>query len=194
MTLGIDLSLRSTGLFFKGEYEAFKLITPKKIDEEELIIKMTSEICDFIDEHKPTKIGLEGLSFNSVSSSKDIIAGNFWYLRATIFQKYPDIKVEIIPVLTWRNPLFSKADNKIFTLDKKLLATTKKEQNYDKMSRAEKLHFAGEYRELILNANIKYLTYLKLPENVKALFSKYSYGDGLFDLTDAYWICDYINK
>jgi hypothetical protein len=185
--LGIDLSLRSTGLFIDGKYKLIQA-DPKKINEEALLVYNAKSILDFIKETKPDYVNLEGLSLGSVSSSMDIICGNFWYLRTEIFKAYPFLPVNIIPVKTWRCPLFSKADNKIFMENGKKLKALKKELEYEKMNYQGKRDFAKENSQLILDSNVKYLTFLKLPIEWQDEFHQVSFTNGCFDLVDAYWI------
>jgi len=185
--LGIDLSLRSTGLFIDGKYKLIQA-DPKKINEEALLVYNAKSILDFIKETKPDYVNLEGLSLGSVSSSMDIICGNFWYLRTEIFKAYPDLKINVIPVKTWRCPLFSKADNKLFLENSKKLKALKKELEYEKMDYQGKRDFASDNAELILDSNVKYLTFLKLPIEWQEEFHLISFTKGCFDLVDAYFL------
>ena len=185
--LGIDLSLRSTGLFIDDQYKLIQT-DPKKVNDEALLIYNANAILDFIKETKPDYINLEGLSLGSISSSMDIICGNFWYLRTEIFKVYPNLKVNIIPVKSWRCPLFSIADNKIFLENNKKMKALKKELAYEKMDYKGKRDFAIEHAELILLSNVKYLTFLKLPFEWQEEFHKISFTKGCFDLTDSFFL------
>ena len=193
--VGIDLSLRSTGLVHlkNGELNQFQLVqpSPKDYQDESILIYNSDVILKFIAETKPYVIGLEDLSYNSISSSKDLIAGNFWYLRTQLKIHYPEIPIIIVPVLSWRSPLFNKAERDKKKENDKLLKILKEQLKAIK-SKKEKQELAKANEELILNSNIKYLTYEKLPEEVKCQFIEYGYNNGAFDLSDAYWIANYI--
>jgi hypothetical protein len=189
--LGIDLSLRSTGLvFLNQDHIEYKLITSdaKKLNDEELLLYNIKEILAFIDYHRPKYIGLEGLSFGSVSSSKDILAGNFWCLRTAIYEKLttPDI----IPVLTWRSKLFDKVERAELKRNMELVKELKKE--VAKLPKEEKKQLLLDNELLIERANIKYVTWEKLPEPIKSDFHKVGFTKGGFDLTDAYFIADFM--
>lgn len=196
--IGIDLSLRSTGLVHineNGELIRFKLVQPsaKEYQDESNLIYNAEEILTFIGRVNPSVIGLEDLSYNSISSSKDLIAGNFWYLRTQLKIHYPEIPLMIVPVLSWRSPLFTKAERSEKKENDKSLKILKDKLKTIK-SKKEKQELAKENEELILKSNIKYLTYNKLPDEIKYEFSEYNYNNGLFDLSDAYWIANYIKE
>lgn len=189
-TLSIDLSLRSTGLCFIDDSDNvfFKLITTSKdkFTDEKTLIYNWYEIWCFILEHQPTHIVIEDLSYDSISSSKDLINGNFWYIRANIVETFPDMILDIITVAEWRNPLFSKEERKQLVDDKKktkelkrLLLTLPKE---------DKKLLVLENEQLILNADIKYLTYQKLSSNVKLNIESITTNKSKFDLCDAYFL------
>jgi hypothetical protein len=125
------------------------------------------------------------LSFNSKSGERDIIDGLHWYVRIRIKQQFPNIPVRIVAVKEWRDPLFTKANRKQLKDDKKTLEDCKLSSGYKSMSRTEKLQFAKDYAELILNCSIKYLTFKTLPENTQQEFSKISISNGRFDLSDS---------
>ena len=188
--LGIDLSLRSTGMFIDGQYKLVQS-DPKKLNDEALLVYNAITILDFIKETKPDFINLEGLSLGSVSSSTDMICGNFWYLRTEIFKTHPHLKINIVPVKTWRCPLFSKADNKLFLENNKKLKALKKELEYEKMDFKGKRQFAADNAELILDSNVKYLTWKKLPIEWQDEFYTFGFTKGCFDLTDSYFLSKY---
>jgi hypothetical protein len=193
--IGIDLSLRSTGLVCVDNSNFdYKLIVtdPKKLNDEELIAYNWTLIELFITKHNPTHIAIEGLSFNSLSSSKDLLAGNFWYIRTRLFASYPEIKVDIIPVLTWRSPLFNKEERKsLKECDKKVKDLKKLMKT---MTKDQKAECAIENKEIIQGANIKYLTWMKLPDIIKSEFHKVGFTKGGFDLTDAYFLAKHMEK
>lgn len=193
MFLGIDLSLRSTGLVFLSDTDIqYQLVNNKKLDDESLILSNFSEITSFIEKTKPTNIGIEGLSFGSISSSKDIIAGNFWYLRTQLYHMFPNIKVDIIPVLTWRSKLFNKEERQELKKNETALKTFKRQLMH--IPQNEKKQYLLDNQDLVLKANIKYLTYCKLPSTIQDMFHVYGFTKGTFDLSDAYFIADYLKN
>jgi len=192
--VAIDLSLRSTGLVALQDNRIleYDVITSdaKKLNKEELLIFNSLKIMDFIDKYQPDKIGLEGLSFGSISSSKDILAGNFWKLRTDIFKAgYP---IDIIAVLTWRSSLFNKEERKLLKENSKKLKLLRKEWKLI-TDKVEKTQILKDNNELILNSNIKWLTWLKLPANIREEFEKVGFSKGGADLCDAYFIARYIS-
>lgn len=127
MIISIDLSLRSTGAVAIDDEKNlidFALVKscnkPCKYAEvfngEELISYNTKRIMEFIEKKSMNSIDailIEGLSFGSLSGSKDILAGNFWYLRVRLKERFPGVPIHIIPVQTWRNKILSKQDREI---------------------------------------------------------------------------------
>lgn len=194
--VSIDLSLRSTALVFLNQtdytYELVKSDS-KKLNDEKLLQYNWNCINSFIAKHKPDIIAIEGLSFNSVSSSKDLIAGNFWFIRTMIDIHYPDIKLIIVPVLTWRNPLFNKEERKELKDNTKKLKDIKKLIK-DCKDKADKQKLTLDNEELILKSNIKYLTWEKLPIKIREEFNDVGFTKGCFDLTDAYFIAKHIQS
>ena len=190
--LGIDLSLRSSGLCLLEDKNLFdyKLIqsSSKDLNEEALLIHNINEICSFISFCKPDMLTLEDLSYDSPSGEKDLIAGQNWYLRIKIKQDFPTIPLKVFKVMEWRSPLFSKVENKELGLTKKELLSLKEKAGYKEMTRKDKLQFSKDNIDLILSTNIKFRTFCKLPENIQNEFSKYSMSSGRWDLTDAYFI------
>lgn len=181
--LGIDLSLRSTGLCYNNE---FKLIQIEKLKNEELLIELIKQICYYINLWQPKQINLEGLSFNSISGSKDLIAGSFWFLRSEIKRQYPNIPLKILSVSEWRAPLFNKEENKTIREAKNFLKTNKKSiKNLKGIERKQ----VQEYNKILEdNANIKVYTFNKLPEDIKQKIINITEDKSRFDLTDAYFI------
>jgi len=188
----IDLSLRSSGTaYFKnGVLEDFCLICRDE-DAEELVIANTKDILEFISNKQLTGtplVVIEGLSFNSNSGAKDVIAGQFWYLRCELVKLYPNVKIVIVPVKSWRSPLFNKEENKIL-------------REAAKDYKANKLPVKGlkgeARKEAIANnqayeikASIKEATWKKLdPEKQKRILDyieKNSYNQtSKYDITDS---------
>jgi hypothetical protein len=193
MAMGIDLSLRSTALVnIKGNDVSYKLVTPssKVYNDEELLLYNQREIRQYIKICVPDKIALEGLSFGSLSGSKDILAGNFWMIRTMIKQEFPDIELTIVPVLTWRSPLFTKEERKELKDNTEKVKLLKLE--IAKLPKEDKQATLLQNEELIHRANIKYLTWLKVPEPHKSEFQKVGFNKGTFDLVDGYFLARHI--
>lgn len=187
-TLGIDLSLNSTGIFCEGIHE---LITPTKTSSEQRLIDISNSICSFVEQHNPDVIGLEGLSYNSISASKDELAANFWMLRCELHKQFPNIPVKIIQVTEWRDPLFTKVERKQWTADKKQVKELKIQLKLIS-DKKEKSKILLENEQLILNSNIKYLTWCKLPLEYQTKFKEYGFNNGCFDLVDAFYISEHL--
>lgn len=176
---GIDLSMRSTGIcVFDGDKDHFFMVKSKKNDEE-LLIENADIICKIIASHNIKKIHLEGLSFNSVSSSKDLIAGNFWYVRTILKQRFPEIEICVIPVQKWRSKILTKEDNKARKIAKDVLKEFSKGKSKE------------EIKQFKLLSSIKNQTYLKLPETIKNQIDEMTNKDEKYDLTDSYFICHF---
>lgn len=117
MIASIDLSLRSTGVTVldqQGNFVDCLLVTPspKQWNDEELLIYIAEQIVDFLNNFKLSAIAIEGLSYNSFSSEKDKIGGNFWHLRCVLKELYPGVPIGIIPVTSWRSFLLSKEEQR----------------------------------------------------------------------------------
>lgn len=109
---GIDLSMRSTGVVILddgGHLIDYTLVSYPD-DDESLLLKNTARIITFIQkyENNLNGIALEGLAFLAKSAQKDIIAGNFWYLRCNLLLTFPELHVKIVPVTTWRKYIIDK--------------------------------------------------------------------------------------
>lgn len=195
--IGLDVSLRSSGLtFFDTDTNQFeyKLIqpSPKVYNDEDLLIYITDEILSFITIYKPSHIGLEGLSYNSLSSNKDLIDGLHWMLRCEIIKQFPYIKLDVVPVLTWRSKIFNKEERKLIKeiSDKvKLLKIELKS-----LSKEDKKILALENENLIRSNDIKFQTWLKLPEPYKSMFEDIGFKKGCFDLSDSFFINQYVSN
>ena len=175
--------MRSAGLCYNNNFE---LIQIPNLNDEDLLIEIANKIIYNIWKWSPSEINLEGLSFNSISSSKDIIAGNFWYLRCSIKKEFPNIPVNIIPVKTWREPLFNKEERK----------QLKENTKYYKENKINAKGLKGDERKealmynkgLELNASIKYHTFQKLPQDIQDIINNITKEEGRWDLADAYFI------
>lgn len=112
--LGIDQSKRSTGLVIVDQDGAlidYKLICEAKLDQEELMVAQWMELCTFIDDNinDISELGgalIEGLSFGSVGSGKDFLAGLQWYMRVSFKLVYSRF-LGTIPVSGWRSKVLT---------------------------------------------------------------------------------------
>lgn len=195
--ISIDLSLRSTGILYSnGITVKFRLIESdkKKHNDEILLSYNSNEIIKFIYDvcPQPDIIVIEGLSFNSISSSKDILAGNFWYVRTQLKKEFPKVKLLIVPVSEWRSVIFNKEERKQLTENKKELK--KLEEDMKDLTSSQKKDMALYNEELILKSNIKYLCWEKIVEPYKTKFKEYGFKKGTFDLTDAFFINQYVRN
>ena len=111
MIMGIDLAMRTSGVTLLSSDVQFRLIkcSSDQYKDEDVMIYNWQKIKELILEFNPEHIVIEGLSYDSISGSKDIIAGNFWYIRTRIKIEFPDINVHIVSVKSWREPLFNKS-------------------------------------------------------------------------------------
>lgn len=192
MRAGIDLSLRSTGIAIDTPgIHTFRLVKLTEYDEEELLLRSCKRIMSILREFGVTQVNLEGLSFGSVSSSKDIIAGNFWMLRCALHEA--GIEVNILPVSMWRSPLFTAADRHNLKHYAAVYTELKKEIKAVK-TRAGKLKLIQDNLEAIEGSSVKIQTFLKCPDDVRAEILKVASDAGKFDLADAYFLCECSKK
>jgi len=163
---GIDLSLRSTGLTIlkDGELADFSLVSNEQ-QGEELVVANSTDILDFLQKHKPDKITIEGLAFGGKSGSMDIIQGNHWFLRCSIWLLFIDVPVEIVAVSRWRKYVIPKERAKVLR--------DLGEKEWQKKECVDKLP---------LNVKEEFERYIKANG-----FSKKQ----IYDLTDSYWISKY---
>lgn len=195
--IGIDLSLRSTGLcYIENNNIHLKLIQPsdKTYNDENLIIHITDEIINFIHSHDilPDAINIEGLSYGSTSGNIDIISGNHWYLRCKLYQLYPEVKINIVPVQSWRAPLFNKEDRKQLKSCNEQLKEIKKISKG--LKGAEKKQYLIDNAEIISGSNVKHQTWLKLPDYIRDKINDITNKTDMYDLTDSYWIASHKGK
>ena len=179
MILGIDLALRHTGVAILNDdcsLHSLSVLIADNLVDEQIFIYYENEFTKLFNKYNFTTINIEGLSFGGLSSKKDIIAGLFWYVRLLIYKFYGEqISVNIIPVLSWRNKLFTKTEKQQHRQAKKQLANLQKG--------------CDEYETQKQLADIKYQTYLKLPHEIQSYINnKTSNKTYIYDMTDAYFI------
>lgn len=117
--LGIDQSKRSTGLVLVDQDGAlidYTLLGNAKLDNEELILWQWEGLVKFIDDNtscvEDVKGALiEGLSFGSVGSGKDFLAGLQWYFRCQMQDGY-GLFLGTVPVSMWRSKVLTKEEQK----------------------------------------------------------------------------------
>ena len=164
---GIDLSLRSTGISIlrdDGKLLDFCLVSHTEKDEE-LLVKNAVSILLFLKKFDPDRITIEGLSFGAISGSKDILQGNFWFLRCNIWKSFIRVPVEIVAVSRWRKYVIPKERARILKVSGEKF--WQKEECVRKLPKDVRERFD------------KYLKENKFPKKC------------LYDLTDSYWIANY---
>ena len=113
--VAVDLSMRSTGIVSltrENKLLDFKIIA-SKLNDEELLIWNANEIVKFVRKAKPSFIVFEGLSFMSKSAHIDKIYGNMWVARCALRREFGEnLRIGVIPVLSWRNSLLTKEERK----------------------------------------------------------------------------------
>jgi len=119
MILALDMSLRSSGyvvLDYDNNIVDFGIIetTAKEFpDHEDLIIYLRNRISGIIFQYGIDQFVIEGLSFNSKSSTKDVISGAYWAIRTLVKEYHANVLIGSIPVMTWRSKTINK-DEKEF--------------------------------------------------------------------------------
>jgi len=189
MILAIDLSLRSAGMVIldKDGRVVDCMVTSNKDDiNEALIKKNTNDIIQFIEGLDIDTIAIEGLSFASISSSKDIIAGNMWYLRCMLTNIY-NFDLHIVPVSRWRSKVISPERTK--ELKRELGVEEVKKNKKGKETKRIKMPKNWQKNECLSC----------LPIDLKLLFKNYVESaklkkEAIFDLTDAFWLGQFIIK
>lgn len=188
----VDLSLRSTGLAYVVDEKlvGFHLVSNKSLKDEALIFNNVDLICRWVDSHKtgPSVVRIEGLSFGSKSASIDLIAGQHWLLRVELLKRFKDITIDVIPVTSWRSPLFDKDERKRIQDAKKALATSKK--NTKGLKGIDRQVAMVENKELEIAACIKEATWMKLDDEIQDKVLEYLHINDLpreakYDITDA---------
>lgn len=201
--IGLDISLRSTGVVVleDDKIKTFQIFDPEpSIKEEELLIKNAKDISEFIhmvSENSTGKIGIEGFSFGAISGSKDMLFANTWMVRCALKQLgiLDRFKLSIIPVTSWRSPLFNKEERKSLKDAKDILKKNK--VSLRGLKGQDRLNAMETNRHLESNASIKVQTMKKLPLTIQSLFLNYIIETGrkedqVFDLCDAYNIAKYL--
>ena len=199
MILGIDLSMRSTGMCAVSDTAHIFRLVQNESDVPQLFIDNANDIVKFVYElidagHKIERIHLEGLSLRSVSGSGDKIIGNFWYVQTQLYINFPEIPITVVEVLTWRCPLFNKEERKRQKEYTTQVNALQKRMKEEKLSRTERGFLAVENEEIILGANIKHQTLLKLPENIREEIINMNVGTAKYDLTDAWFLANHKGK
>lgn len=171
MIIGIDQSKRSTAavcIDMDKVLVDFMLVNPpKSMDGEELIHYQWQDLDEFILPYATQLRGvaLEGLSFNSVGSGKDLLAGIFWYIRTCLFRYYPTKPVGVIPVLAWRSKVIDAAERKVIN--------SFRVKDGIKKFTVEKLPY---------EVKVKFEQYIR-EQGIKK--------EAIYDLADAYFIAQY---
>lgn len=175
--VAIDLSLRSAGLVrltVEGTMMDFTVVQTKKeeFDDELLLLHVEKEVCAFIAKvntdlpyDKVTAVVIEGLSFGSKSARSDLIAGNWWHVKAEIRRRWPDMMIGAIPVTSWRSKVINKELMKEYK--------AKFKTNHQKIAVVE--HLKPHIRKTFET----YIAREKFPKST------------IYDLADAYWLGQY---
>lgn len=200
MVVGIDLALRNTGIVMltdDGTLHEFYLLTsdPKIYNNEDLLIYNRDRLIPILDlqtlkKGSKIKVALEGLSFNSLSASIDLIDANHWLTRL-IIKGNKCLDLTVLPVKSWQKSIITKDVLKEFTEKfptvraKKGKKLTKEETSANTKAKAQR---RKETKQLILNA---------VPAEINKEFEKYILTnklqkDTILDLADAYHIAKYI--
>lgn len=171
--LAVDMSLRSSGVVILNDDDTlrdfFVLNTTAKDFpyDEHLIIYLRNQIkYTILHNADINKFVIEGLSLNSASSRKDVIAGAYWGIRTLITEEFSHILIGSVPVKSWRN-----------------WATTKEEREFYKEICPDFLKNVV-FGKLSIDIQDKFLRYIV----VNNLSPK-----AMFDLADAYWLGRYRN-
>lgn len=175
MILAIDMSLRSTGwciIKFDGNLVDFGIIKTDKDefpDDEALIVHLRDTIDMLLIDHgEIEQVVIEGLSLNSKSPKKDVIAGAYWIVRTVIWEHYAEegITIGSVPVLSWRNWFTTLEERK-------------------------------DFKKNCPN-HLKNVVFCKLPIDIQNKFLYYVINRGhnmksVFDLADSYGLAQYRN-
>lgn len=172
--IGVDLALRNSAIVVLNSDYSFnscKVVTSDYTGED-LLIHNKNEVSSLIDDKENTIVFIEALSFNSASSTRDIMSGNFWYVKASLYEY--GIETYSIEPASWRSKVF-----------------TKEVKEWSKDLRKE-LRDSGikgvRYKQVLKDAALK-----MVPDDVQILFKEYLttnkiYAKFIYDLADAYCI------
>lgn len=179
MFLGIDQSKRSTAAVLlnpDGSLRDFTLICLADEDEK-LILSQWFVFDNWMDSalgerERVAGALIEGLSFGSVGSGKDFLAGLQWFFRAQFRDCY-GLFLGTVPVSMWRSKVL-----------------TKEEQREAKAAGKDGLKKAC-VAKLPAPVFERFDKYLKENEISLRAVKKSLWKDCIYDLTDAYWIGQY---
>lgn len=187
--IGMDIALRSNGIVAindDNEIVGLRLLETFKNDkhltkkqkhmdiiianEEDIIIYNQLLVYGFIkhlrdfEGYTNIEIHMEGLSYNSESASKDILAGMHWSIRSMIVHDF-DIKPIILPPEKWRKGIIKGLD---------------------------RINYLNKYPEQATDLT-KFIPYMKIDNKNKNVIDSYYNNHGIhdkgyFDLSDAFWI------
>lgn len=174
MILALDMSMRSTGICIidsNNKLINFGVMKTNAQDfeyDENLILHICNRIVTIINYYpKIDTFVIEGLSLNSKSAKKDVIAGIYWGIRSIIKKYYPHILIGSIPVLSWRS----------WVVPAKEMKEVKKICR-DPLKNAPLMKLPQD----VYDAFMIYIVEKKM--NITSMF----------DLTDAYWLAIYRNS
>lgn len=171
--IGIDQSKRSTGCVMldeSGSIKSHHLIYEPKLDNEQLMVYQWDSFDAWIGETIGDRSSIagaliEGLSFGSVGSSKDFLAGLQWHFRAKFLEEYNRL-LGTIPVSMWRSKVLDKDEQK---LAKAVGKTGLKEAVVSKLS----VHTKNDFMHTV---------------------KSYGKKDSLYDLADAFFIAKHCHN
>lgn len=175
--LSIDLSLRAAGwviLQNTGELVDFGVLatTKEMADDESLLVLTDSYFTNIVNTHKVGSVVIEGLAFAAKSSRSDLIAGNWWHLRASLYQNTHVQRIGSIPVTAWRNRVLNLTKNGREELKKFYGDDYLKAAVFDKLPQ----HVAYKF--------VEYTETLDYPKGYPSNKKK----EAKFDLADAYFL------
>jgi hypothetical protein len=173
--IGVDLALRNSAYVILNENGSFidcGVVTSSARDykDEKLLEHNSNKILSLLSNEQMNEnfVILEGLSFNSITAFKDLIAGNYWHIRMELYSK--KCKCYTVPAASWRAKLFSE-EQKIFL------------SNYRKENKT-------------YGDKLKVCATQLVPLDVQKIFKEYLlksklHINFLYDLSDAYCIALY---
>lgn len=188
MFIGIDQSKRSTAAVMlnpDGSMKDFTLICLADEDEE-LILKQWKDFDYWLQRNlfrggKVTGALIEGLSFGSVGSGKDFLAGLQWYFRARFKEEY-GLFLGTTPVSQWRSKVLTKEEQR-----------EAKAQGKDGLKKACVAKLPADVKDRFseyLEQHKDEINAVKVKDWKPGSKSKV-YLDSMYDLSDAHHICSY---